>query len=308
MPPLNLAAAVELFVQRAGAVDSDFSLTPPNRPTLEAICQRLDCLPLAIELCAAQLELFSPAQLLAELQARPLDLLVDGARYLPPQHRTLRSAIERSYRLLDEEEKTLFRTLGIFVGGFALSEIEAVMIGRLETRDRRLDDDATPQSLIATLRSLVSKSLVRSETISTGEQRFLLLETLREYALEQVRAHSEEALLRQQHYAAYLQLFRTGDSRLRGPEATAWFTRLVPEQDNLRAALQWTFDEERYADAAWLLVAVTWFWYHRGHWYEQNGWIAQLLPHRHRLAADLRLSVLLNLWAVAACGSRVSAD
>ena len=103
---------------------------------------------------------------------------------------------------------------------------------------------------------------MRAETTPTGEQRFLLLETIREFALEQLRAHGEEALLRQRHYAAYLHLFRTGDSHLRGPEAATWLARLEPEQDNLRAALQWALDEARYADAAWLMVAVHYFWYH----------------------------------------------
>ena len=120
VPPLDLAPAVELFVQRAQAVDADFSLTPHNQPTLEAICQRLDCLPLAIELCAAQIDLLAPAQLLAHLQDHRLDLLVDGAHDLPPRQRTLRTAIEHSYRLLDEAERTLFRSLGVFVGGFDL--------------------------------------------------------------------------------------------------------------------------------------------------------------------------------------------
>ncbi|MEZ4731588.1 MAG: helix-turn-helix domain-containing protein [Caldilineaceae bacterium] len=99
-PPLAIAAAVDLFVQRAQAVDEHFQLTAENHPTIAAICTRLDGLPLALELCAAQIELFSPLQLLAQLQARPLDILVNGAHDLPPQQRTLRHAIERSYALL----------------------------------------------------------------------------------------------------------------------------------------------------------------------------------------------------------------
>ena len=89
----------------------------------------------------------------------------------------------------------------------------------------------------------MAKAWCAPKRLPSGEQRFLLLETIREFALEQLRAHGEEALLRQRHYAAYLQLFRTGDSHLRGPEAATWFARLEPEQDNLRAALQWTLDD-----------------------------------------------------------------
>ena len=124
--PLDLAAAVELFVQRAQAVDSYFLCTSHNQATLEAICQRLDCLPLAIELCAAQIDLLAPNQLLTQLQEHRLDLLVNGAHDLPPRQRTLRTAIGTSYSLLNENERLLLRTLGVFVGGFALDAVAAL--------------------------------------------------------------------------------------------------------------------------------------------------------------------------------------
>jgi hypothetical protein len=152
--------------------------------------------------------------------------------------------------------------------------------------------------LNATLHALIGKSLVRAETTPSGEQRFLLLETIREFAVEQLRAHGEETLLRQHHYTAYLHLFRTGDSYLRKPEAAIWLARLAPEQDNLRAALQWALDEGRYADMAWLLVAVFWLWYFRGQWYEQGYWLTHLLPYRQALEPDLHLAILLNLYSV----------
>ena len=292
VPPLVLASAVELFVQRAQAVDSNFNLTPHNRPTLEAICEQLDRLPLALELCAAQIEIFAPTQLLAELRAHPLDLLVDGAHDLPPQHRTLRAAIQRSYQLLADEERMLLRSLGVFVGGFALPEIAAVMTESIEIGDESLNDNAIPPSLVSTLRSLVSKSLVHTETLPSGAQRFLLLETIREFALEQLRAHSEEAELRQRHYAAYLHLFRTGSSYMFRAEAGTWIARLAPEQDNLRAALQWALDTARYADMAWLLIVAGDFWLMNGQRAETGRWIARLLPHRQTLAVDLRLTIL----------------
>ena len=136
--PLALAAAVDLFVQRCTAVDAEFTLTAANRPTIEAICQQVDRLPLALELCAAQIDLLSLPQLLAGLQDRRLELLVDGAQDLPPQQRTLRNAIAYSYDLLDEGERRLFRSLGVFVGGCALEEIEAVSgMGRRKWPDAR---------------------------------------------------------------------------------------------------------------------------------------------------------------------------
>ncbi|MEZ4866279.1 MAG: tetratricopeptide repeat protein [Caldilineaceae bacterium] len=315
--PLDLAAAVELFVQRAHAVDTDFHLSAHNQSAVEAICQRLDCLPLALELCAAQVDMFAPTQLLAHLQARRLDLLVDGAQDLPLHQRTLRTAIQRSYDLLDEAERALFRSLGVFVGGFDL-DAAAVVVGWvvemeggrqetgdgiLKTEDWRLKSEngrpnGSLQSLLSTLHALIGKSLVRVETTPEGEQRFLLLETIREFVVDQARAHGEEAQLRQRHYAAYLHLFRTGDSHLRGPEAVAWFARLALEQDNLRAAMQWALDEQRYADAVWLQIACRWFWHHLGHWYESGQWLAQLLPHRTTLPLNLQLYTVTQVVAM----------
>ncbi|MFN8493297.1 MAG: helix-turn-helix domain-containing protein [Caldilineaceae bacterium] len=286
VPPLDLAPAVELFVQRAQAVNAHFLCTPQNQATLEAICHRLDCLPLAIELCAGQIDLLAPTQLLTQLQTHRLDLLVDGAHDLPPRQRTLRTAIDASYSLLSESERLLLRTLGVFVGGFALTEVAAVAVERLE-----------PASVQSTLHALIGKSLVRVEPLPSGEQRFLLLETIREFALEQARTHDEEALLRQRHADTYLQLFRTGDSYLRGAQAAVWFARLLPEQDNLRTALQRAFDEARYTDAAWLLIACEWFDHQRGQWEEKGRWLAQLLPHRHLLTVDHQLAMLISVHA-----------
>ena len=288
--PLALAAAVELFVQRCTAVDSEFALTAANRPTIEAICEQVDRLPLALELCAAQIDLLSPPELLAGLQDRRLELLVGGALDLPPHQRTLRKAIGYSYALLDDGERTLFRSLGVFVGGCGLEELAAVSAW---------GEELPGHSLSTTLHGLIGKSLARVETTPGGAGRYLLLETIREFALEQARAEGEEELLRQRHCATYLQLFRTGDGGLRGPEAAAWLARLEPEQDNLRAALQWTLAEGRYADMAWLLLAVNWFWDHVGHGQERGRWIAQLLPHREALAADVRLAIFISLYAAA---------
>ena len=252
----------------------------------------MDCLPLAIELCAAQSDLLSPAQLLAHLQTHRLNLLNEGAHDLPPRQRTLRRAIEHSYLLLSEEQRTLFRRLGVFAGGFALPELEGVCL------DSPHGAFAEPAKILPTLHALIGKSLVRAETLPSGEQRFSLLETIREFALEQLRAHGEEALLRQRHYAAYLQLFRVCDSHLRGPEAATWFARLELEQDNLHATLQWVLDAERYADMVWLQMACSWFWHQRGRWQEIGRLLARLLPHRHELPVDLHLHTLISVYSV----------
>lgn len=298
VPPLELAAAVDLFTQRSQAVDENFALNDENRSTVVAICTRLDCLPLALELCAAQIELFAPAQLLSQLQRRPLDLLTNGAHDLPPQQRTLRHAIERSYALLSKEEQTLFRRLGVFVGGFDLAAVEAIGDWRLETGDSTALV-SNLQSPVSSLQSLIGKSLVRAETLVDGEQRFSLLETLREFALEQLQMHGEAEAVRQCHYAFYLQYFRTVDEQLRGPSTAAWFARLQRDHDNLRAAIQWTLDQARYEDTAWLVIATGWYCRLRGHWYEELGWIQAALPHRQRLPLELRLALLISFYSVA---------
>ena len=287
--PLALAAAVDLFVERCIAVNAEFTLTAANRPTVEAICQQVDRLPLALELCAAQIDLLSLPQLLAGLQDRRLELLVDGAHDLPPRQRTLYNAIAYSYDLLNEGERRIFRSLGVFMGGCTVEAIGAVS---------GWDQDLAGRPLLTTLHALIGKSLVRAEATPDGTGRYLLLETIREFALWQARTAGEEELLRQRHYAAYLQLFRTADIGLRGPEVTAWIARLEPEQDNLRAALQWALDERHYADATWLLLAVAWFWFHTGRWQESAAWTAQLWPSREVLDAPLRLALLINLYRV----------
>ncbi len=264
-------------------------VTDTNRPTIEAVCQQVDRLPLALELCAAQTDLLSLPELLAGLRDSRLELLVGGAQDLPPHQRTLRKAIAHSYALLDDAERTLIRSLGIFAGGCGLNELAAVSA---------CNETTTERALTATLHALVGKSLVRVETTTGGAGRYLLLETIREFALEQARAEGEEELLLRRHYTAFLQLFRTADSRLRGPASTAWLARLEPEQDNLRAALQWALDEGRYVDMAWLILAAAWFWFHTGRWLESARWTAQLRPHREALDVDVRLAILMNLYRV----------
>ncbi len=298
VPPLALAAAVALFAQRSQAVDENFELNDENQSTIAAICARLDCLPLALELCAAQVELFAPAQLLGQLQRRPLDLLTNGAHDLPPQHRTLRHAIERSYALLNTKEQTLFRRLGVFVGGFDLAAVEAIGDWRLETGNSTVPV-SNSRSPVSSLQSLIGKSLVRAETLTDGEQRFSLLETIREFALDQVRAHGEEEALRQRHYEIYLRHFRTADHHLRGPEVVLWFTRLQPEHDNLRSAIDWTLGKARYEDTAWLIIASIFYCRLRGHWYEELGWLQAVLAHRHQFTPELRLALLIAFYTVA---------
>lgn len=286
--PLTVEAAVDLFCARVVALNPGFVLTQSNRPTLAAICARLDHLPLAIELCAAQADLLTLEQLLAHLQEGPLNVLVDGAKDLPARQRTLRAAICHSYELLDEDERRLLRSISVLAGGGDLAAITALSNWAQEPGAR---------PLLATLHALVAKNLVQAEATANGAPRFVLLETIREFAMEQFRAQGEEETLCIRHFATYLQFAQTADLQLRGPEAPGWFARIDAEQDNLRAAMQWALDKGRHTDAAWLVLVASWYWLSCGLRAEGGGWLARLLPHRRTMEGDLRLAILL--WGYA---------
>ncbi len=181
--------AVRLFVERAQAVKGDFALTPDNAAVLLDICRRVDGLPLAIELAAARVKVVPPSALLARLEKR-LPLLTGGGRDLPARQQTMRDAIAWSHDLLTAEEQRFFRRLAVFVGGFTLEAAEAVAGG---------DDLAI--DVLDGVASLVEQSLLREEDGPGGEPRYLMLETVREFGLEQLAAAGEEAAIRDRHAA-----------------------------------------------------------------------------------------------------------
>src|SRR5215212_250291 len=238
--------AVKLFVDRAKAVRPDFSVTEENASAMAEICARLDGLPLAIELAAARIKLLPPQALLSRLGNR-LKLLTGGARNLPERQRTLRSAIEWSYELLDEGEKLLFGRLGVFSGGAALEAIEAVCDAQGDIRVDVFDG----------VSSLLDESLLRQEEGLDGEPRFTMLETIHEYASEKLEEDGEAEELRRLHAEYFLALAEEAEPGLKGPEQELWFARLEPEHNNMRAALSWAIERGegelglRLAGALW---------------------------------------------------------
>ena len=259
VPPLALSAAVALFVQRVQALDVDFTLTPANEPLLQEICQQVDCLPLAIELSAALIELLPLPALLTQIREQRLALLQNGPRDLPDRQRTLRNAIQSSYRLLTEREQRLFRTLGICVGGFDQEVVESFGF------------DAP------TLQSLIHKSLVQVSAASSHIRRFLLLETLREYALEQLAGEGENGAVAQQHAEIYLALAEEAATYFRGSDQAYWLGRLAEEHDNFRAALHWAWTNQATTIGVRLGIALRGFWYTRGFYAEGWQWLERLL-------------------------------
>src|SRR6266404_5423960 len=234
---LSQYPAVALFIQRAIAAKPDFELNRENAPAVTEICARLDGLPLAIELAAARIKVLSPASMLTRLASR-LQLLTGGARDLPQRQQTLRAAMDWSYDLLNAAEQKLFRRLSVFVGGCTLDGAEAVC-------DTKGDLDL---DLLDGMASMVDKSLAQQVEQAKGESRFVMLETIREYALEKLQASGERASTKRGHAAYCLVLAEEEASDQSGAEGAEWLERFAAEHDNFRAALEWLTET---GDAEW---------------------------------------------------------
>jgi predicted ATPase/DNA-binding XRE family transcriptional regulator len=231
LPPMSALAqipTVALFIERAQAVQPSFRLTAANAAAVAEICTCLDGLPLAIELAAARVKLFSPEALLKRLDRR-LAVLVGGPRDVHTRQQTLRNTIAWSYHLLPTDEQALFRRMGVFSGGCTLEAIEAVCKTH---NDRTLD-------IVEGVTELIDQSLVWQREKSDGELRFGMYETIREYALEQLEVADEAQLIERQHRHFFVGFAEQAASELMSTRQVPWLLRMVEERDNLRAVLTW---------------------------------------------------------------------
>jgi predicted ATPase len=258
--------AVNLFVQRARAARSGFSPNESQTSDIVHICQRLDGLPLALELAASQVKYTDLATLNKRLQNSPVSL-ASGPRDLPARQRTLRKTIEWSYNLLDDDEKRLFARFSIFSGGATLE-----MIDRICTDSP--DDQAGER-----LASLVDKNLAFHRENPPGEIRFLMLETIREYALECLVSRDGLEQIRQRHAAAYVDLAENAEMELSGPQQGYWYMRLRAERDNLRSALAWSLEGHAPELGMRIISALQLYWFYTGAAREGLRWYAQALEH-----------------------------
>ncbi len=275
LPPLERLTqyeAVRLFVERARAVKPDFEVTNDNAPAVAEICARLDGLPLAIELAAARVRMLSSQKMLQRLSNR-LKLLKGGSRNLPARQQTLRGAIDWSYDLLDEDDKTLFGRLSVFSGGRTLEEVEEVCDpeGELDALDG--------------VESLLEKSLLRQEEAAGGEPRLVMLETVHEYARERLEESGEIEEIKRAHAEYFLALAEEAEAELRGPEAAKWLERLEVEHDNMRAALTWALEREKVELGLRLAAALYQFWWSRGYYGEGRRWLEEALAKDGRAPA-----------------------
>jgi predicted ATPase/class 3 adenylate cyclase len=287
LPPLDRLSqydAVRLFVERAQAVKAGFTITNANALAMVEICARLDGLPLAIELAAARSKLFAPNALLIRLSRR-LQALTGGPRTLPARQQTLRNTIDWSYNLLDEDEQRLFARLGVFAGGCSVEAVEAVCDA---------DGDLGMESLDG-LASLVDKSLLRQEEGHDGEPRFTMLETIREYSLEQLAVHGESANVQRYHAAYYEHMAGTAELSLEGAQQAVWYVRLDAEHSNIRAALMWALTHDALDIAMQIGGSLGRFWHVHSYTSEGRHWLEQLLARESATPTLSRAKVLV--WA-----------
>jgi predicted ATPase/class 3 adenylate cyclase len=282
--------AVALFIERSRAARPGFAVTNENAPAVAEICVRLDGLPLAIELAAARVRLLTPQAILARLSDR-LGLLIQGPRDVPERQRTLRGAIEWSYDLLDQDEQRLFASLSVFRGGARFEAVEQICA-------------VDGADILSGLASLVDKSLVRAESPSAsgGETRYVMLETLREFATERLRASGDADEVGRRHAEWFAALADRLAPSIMGEDQRSVLDRLEEDHDNLRAAMSWAMEHDR-ADLALLLGARLWrMWQMRGFLDEGRERIEQALAlpgaaeHRALLADALEAAGGVYYW------------
>jgi len=256
---------VRLFVDRAKASYPRFRLTEKNALALADISRRLDGIPLALELAAARVAVFSPDEIASRLDDR-FRLLTGGSRTALERHQTLRALIDWSYELLSAEERRVFRHLSVFAGGWTFEAAEAI---------------CSELDVLKKLTLLVNKSLVLVDEHAEG-RRYRLLETIRQYARETLFEAGEAEESRDRHLAFFIRLAEAAEPKLRGAEQVAWLERVESEHDNLRTALAWSLESGNSAGTLRLAGALAYFWELRGYWSEGPKWLNAALAESQR--------------------------
>src|SRR5208282_6012716 len=258
---LSTYESTRLFVERARLQRPHFAVTAKNAPALASVCHRLDGIPLAIELAAPRVRSMSVEEVNRRLDQR-FSLLTGGSRTALPRHRTLRSAIDWSYDLLNEAEQALLCRLSVFSGGWTLEAAEKVCSGEGVEDVEALD----------LLTSLADKNLVVADE-QDGATRYRLLESVRQYARDRLR-EGDEARWQSQHLAYFLTLAEEAEPQLTGSDQQAWLDRLEAEHENLRSALLFRHDRGCFARTLRLAAALWRFWWLRGYLSEGRTWLA----------------------------------
>jgi predicted ATPase len=262
-----LAPAVELFLERAAAVEPDLKVSPDTTEIVTDICSRLEGLPLAIELGAARVRHMPLTSLRTQLRSR-LEPLVGGARDMPPRQQTMRATMDWSYALLGATEMRLFRALAAFRGGFG-TDAAAAMI--------QLAGSVDPADVLQPLSALVDASLVMVAREASEEGRYLMLDVTREYAVERSVAAREFDGLRRRHALFFLDLAERAEPELRGADQQPWYARLLADEGNFRAAMTWALEAGEFDLALRLAGALWMFWRWAGLFAEGRSWLEAAL-------------------------------
>jgi predicted ATPase/DNA-binding CsgD family transcriptional regulator len=263
--------AVALFVQRSHAVRPAFELTEENGPFVADVCRYLDGLPLAIELAAARSKLLSPQALLSRLGSR-LAVLTSGPADAPARLQTMRNAIAWSYDLLTDEDKLFFSRVSVFSGGFTAVAAAAVT-------SNGGDRAGEVAGLIETL---TDNSLLHRATSVSGEPRFLMLETIREFGLEQLAFRGEEIAIRDAHTEYFLEIGLQAQQELTGPDQREWLLRIDDDHDNLRTAISWLSQRGERLKTLQLTTSLWRYWNTRGYLSEGRNWLESALAQVDR--------------------------
>lgn len=264
--------AVAMFVARNQRHNPSFRLHDANAQAVAGICRALDGIPLALELAATRANLFTPKDLLSHLHAR-LDFLTRGPRDLPDRQQTLRATLAWSYQLLAAPEQRIFRQLAVFAGGIPIDAVASVSA-------------CSAAEAIDGLATLTEHSLV--QRVAAAAPRVAMLETVREYASEQIAAHDELAATQRRHALYYLAWAEVAEPQTRGPEQHVWLNQLEEELPNLRLALDWSLRHAEVEVGIRIVTAAWRMWYQRGYLVEGRQWVGTLLNHPAVAQVDLR--------------------
>lgn len=279
---------IRLFVERAASTLPSFGLNLENANAVLQICQRLDGIPLALELAATRVNVLTVEEI-AELLNDRLALMALGNRTaVIPRHQTLRATLDWSYDLLSERERVFFQKLTVFAGGFTLEAAEAICSG----------DGIADGEILGMLSQLAHKSLVVAQTQERRWARYRLLETVRQYGEKLLRASSQSSTLHRHHAQYYCELAERTEPELRGPNQVDGLNRLEIEHDNFRAALAWSLTNEREL-ALRLTAALSWFWRQHNHFSEGRRWLDAALAAETAAPVSTRIKALTGMGSLA---------
>ncbi|MDQ2934199.1 MAG: helix-turn-helix domain-containing protein [Chloroflexota bacterium] len=264
VPDLDAYPATALFLERAHAVKPDLVLGEKQRAAIAQICRRLDGLPLALELAAVRLRHLPLATLQEQLDHR-LNVLVGGPRDLPARHQAMRETIGWSYDLLQPAEQQRFRQLSVFAGGWTLTAAESIAA------------DGGDGGLLPDLSVLIDNNLVTVDEKADDEPRWGMLDVIREFAGEQAKANGEATELARRHAIVFAELAEAAEPELGRSKQESWYRRLQAEQDNLRAAIAWSLEDEEPTLAQRIAGALWLFWRRHGDYTEARLWLDRAL-------------------------------